>query len=413
MHFDLLIKNGRVIDPAQNRDGVADVAITRNRIAVVDATIPAESAFRIIDASGQIVTPGLIDLHTHVYRGATYWGVNADVVGPRSGVTTWLDVGSSGAFNFLGFREFVIKPASVRIYALLNISSIGLTGQNFELANLAYCDLRAFNKVTALNRDLILGVKVRMGTPTIGQNGLEPLRRARQAAEENGLPMMVHIATAPPAIEDVLALMRPNDILTHCYTGQSMKLIDDQHALRDAAKRAWDAGVIMDIGHGSGSFSFATAESLLGIGYKPDVISTDIHQESINGPMFDLPTVLSKFLAMGLPLAEVIARATSRPGEVLGMHNEIGTLKPGALADVALFRLDEGRFPFYDIHGQVREGKHLLRNTLTLVGGQALPVRLPDAPAPWIELTEFQHELVAKGHTPAAFLSAPSLHIHK
>jgi dihydroorotase len=405
MRFDLLIKGGEVLDAAAGYNGRLDVAINRDRIAAVAPAIPTESAHRVIDAHGQLVTPGLIDLHTHIYRGATYWGVNADIIGARSGVTTWLDVGSAGAFTLPGFREFIVRPARVRIFALLNISSIGLVARNYELANLEYCDVRLFQRVADLNRDLVLGVKVRMGTPTVGAHGIVPLERARQAADECGLPLMVHIAVAPPTVEEVLRFMRPGDILTHCFTGQTMRLLDDTGAVREAARQVRDAGIIMDIGHGAGSFSFTSAEALMASGYRPDTISSDVHQESVHGPMFDMPTVLSKFLCLGMSLPEVFATATTRPAEVLGMAGQIGTLAPGALADVALFRVQYGRFTFYDIHGQAREGDRLLHNTLTLVGGQPLPMEAEEAPAPWVEQTEFQRELVARGHTPAAFLA--------
>lgn len=401
MTFDLLIKGGEVVDPA-GRSGMLDVAITRDRVAAVDANIPAEAAFRMVNASGQIVTPGLIDLHTHIYRGATYWGINADIVAARSGVTTWLDVGSTGAFTLPGFREFIVKPADVRIYSLLNISSIGLTAQTHELANLAYCDVDLCCRLVNLHRDLVLGIKVRMGSPMVGVNGIEPMRRAREAADRCALPLMVHISDGPPAVEEVLALMKPGDILTHCCTGRTMRIIDDNGTLLDIARRAWDAGVIMDIGHGAGSFSFATAEALLAAGHTPDVISSDIHQESMHGPMFDLPTCLSKFLQLGMALPEVIRAATARPADVLGLRVEIGTLAPGARADVALFRLEQGRFPFYDVDGSMREGTQLLRNTLTILNGRPMSPR-PDEPrAPWIELTPLQQELIARGHTPQA-----------
>ncbi|HEX5688627.1 MAG TPA: amidohydrolase/deacetylase family metallohydrolase [Roseiflexaceae bacterium] len=400
--YDLLIKGGEVIDPA-GQSGRLDVAIKRNRIAAVERDIPFDAASRVIDAAGQIVTPGLVDLHTHVYHRATFWGIDPDPVAARSGVTTWLDVGSAGAFNWDGFREWVVKPASARIYGLLNISAIGLVAATGELGNLDYCDVDMCCKLIDRNRDMILGIKARIDRNTVRENGLEPLQRARAAAERCDLPMMVHIGIGPPAIEDVLALMRPGDILTHCFTGQTMRIVDDQGNLLDAAKRAWDSGIILDIGHGAGSFSFETAEALMNAGYRPDVISSDIHQLSINGPLFDLPTCLSKFLALGMSLPDVIRAASARPAEVLGMQNEIGTLRPGALADVALFALQDGAFPLYDIHMNVRESRQLLRNTLTILNGRPLALA-PDAPmAPWIELSESQRELVERGHTPQAF----------
>lgn len=406
MHFDLLIKNGEVIDPGGGQQGRLDVAIKRNRVAAVEANIPTEAAVRVIDATNQFVTPGLVDLHTHVYHSSTCWGVRADPVAARSGVTTWLDVGSAGAYNFPGFREFIVKPAASRIYALLNISSIGLTATTWELANLNHLDVDLCCKLVDVNRDLILGVKVRIDINTTSGTGIEGLRRGRVAAERCGLPMMVHIGKGPPELEELLPLMRAGDILTHCFTGQSMRIIDNQGKLLDVAKQAWEMGVIMDIGHGAGSFSFETAEALIQSGYRPDVISSDIHQFSIHGPLFDLPTCMSKFLAIGMTLPQVIAAATARPAAAMGLQNEVGTLKPGALADVALFELVEGDFTFYDIHMNARQGKKLLRNTLTLINGRELPRVADDAPMPWIELSESQRALIERGHTPGVMVQA-------
>ncbi len=198
MRFDLLIRGGEVVDPGGGREGRLDVAINRDRIAAVDSAIPADAAYRVVDAEGQYVTPGLVDLHTHVFHKVTYWGINPDPVGASSGVTTWNDAGSAGALTLPGLREFVVDRARVRITAFLNISNIGLVGENHECANLAYLDVDLFRRLADRNRDLVRGVKVRMGTPTVGENGLEPLRLARRAAEECELPLMVHIAFGPP-----------------------------------------------------------------------------------------------------------------------------------------------------------------------------------------------------------------------
>ena len=400
MEFDLLIKGGEVVDPGSGKQGRLDVAIKRNRIAAVDSNIPAESAVRTIDATGQYVTPGLVDLHTHVYHSVTYWGIHADPVAARSGVTTWLDVGSAGAFNVQGFRDFIAKPSASRLYSLLNISTIGLTASTWELANLNYCDVDLCVKLTNLNRDLILGVKVRIDHNTTSGTGIEPLRRGAEAAQKLELPMMVHIGYGPPTVTEVLPFLRPGDILTHCFTGGNMRIVDGAGKLLDDAKRVWDAGVVMDVGHGGGSFSFEVAEKLIEQGYNPDVISSDIHQHSVNGPLFDLPTCLSKFLAIGMSFEDVIRAATVRPAQVMGLASEIGTLKVGALADVALFTLEEGEFPLYDVHMETRTGRQLIRNTLTIVNGRELP-RIPDGPmAPWMALSERQQEILARGHAP-------------
>jgi dihydroorotase len=411
MRFDLLIRGGDVVDPGGGHEGRLDVAVIRGRIAAVDDGIPADSAFQVVDATGQIVTPGLVDLHTHVFHKVTYWGIDPDPVASVSGVTTWIDAGSAGALTLPGLREFVVDRARARISAFLNISNIGLVGENYECANPAYLDVDLFRRLADRNRDLVVGVKVRMGTPTVGDNGLEPLHLARRAAEECELPMMVHVAFGPPEIEDVLALMRPGDILTHCFTGLTMKIVDEDGNLFDFARRAWDSGVVMDIGHGTGSFAYSTAEALMTAGRRPDVISTDLHQLSINGPAYDLPTTLSKFLHLGMSLPEVIRAATARPAEVAGLA-DVGTLRSGSQADIALFRLLDGTFPLYDIWGEMREARQLLVNTLTIVGGRTLERLPPQSPAPWAEhpiwppaqipFTERQQALRDRGHTPDA-----------
>ncbi len=194
--------------------------------------------------------------------------------------------------------------------------------------------------------------------------------------------------------------MKPGDILTHCFTGQSMKIVDEMGGLLDYVKRAWDLGVVMNIGHGRGSFPYQTAEALASAGIWPDVIATDLHQFSISGPMFDLPTCLSKFLNLGMPLPQVIRSATQRPTEAIGLQQEIGSLAPGRRADIALFRLEEGHFSFHDNFGSRWEGRHLLRSTLTIVDGRLLPKLPADPLAPWIELTPLQLRLIQEGHPP-------------
>lgn len=381
MKFDLLIKNGIVVDPAVNMHAPADVAIVRGRIAAIGPSIPADSAAEMYDAAGCYVTPGLVDLHTHVFRKCTFWGVNADVVAARSGVTTWVDAGSSGAFTIDGFREFVVRPAAVRILAFLNISCIGLVAHDYELTNLAFCDPDLFELMLNANRDLVVGGKVRVGASTVGQNGFEPLRLARQALDRCDLPVMVHIAERPPHPEDFVDLLREGDVLTHCFTGWDMRLVDERGAIQPFAQRWIDRGVLFDIGHGTGSLTFATADAMLAAGIKPHFISSDIHQNSIRGPMYDLPTCLTKFLALGLSLDEVIACATHAPAKFLHLEREIGTLQEGAHADVAVLELVSQPVDLYDSDWQVRRSDRSVRCNATFVGGRLLP-RVDDDPAP-------------------------------
>ncbi len=387
MHFDLVIKNGIVCDPSSGTSGQFDVAVSGDRIAAVEHAIAADTATEVIDATGQYVTPGLVDLHTHIYHGATYWGIRAAPVAARTGVTTWIDAGSAGAYSLGGFREFIAEPAYVNIFAFLNISVIGLIAPTWELANLNYCDVDLCVKLAEQNRELVRGIKARIDVNTLGGSGLEPLRRARLAADRCALPLMVHIGVGPPTLGEVLAWMRPGDILTHCFTGHSMRIMDAAGKLLDEVRQAREQGIVMDIGHGGGSFSFATAEAMVRSGFWPDVISSDIHQVSINGPLYDLPTCMSKFLALGMPFDDVVRATTIRPAAVLGLQDGLGTLRPGARADIALFEIERGHFTFYDVDMQPYAGDELIRNTLTIAEGRRLP-RLPaDPPAPWIELS--------------------------
>jgi dihydroorotase len=407
MRFDVLIKGGRVVDPAQGLDAERDVAILAGRVAAVDRSIAVDSAFRVIDANGLLVTPGLIDFHAHVFHGFTYWGLHADTIGPRTGVTTWVDAGSVGAITLPAFREHIVAPAQVRIRAFLNIAYIGLIGPDFELQVPELCDVDLFERMCRLHHDLIVGCKVRMGTPTVGANGVAPMRAAREASDRCGVPIMVHIADAPPEIDEVLGFLREGDIITHCASGATMKLVHDDGRLRESARRAIDAGVILDLGHGAGGMTFASTEALIDAGSPPDIISTDLHQMSHHGAAvmsndaaaspfitirdddtseFTLPECMSKLLALGMGLSDVIAATTARPAELIGEAGHIGTLAPGAAADVALFELETGRFTFVDTVGAERMGTQRLRNTTTLIAGRVVE-RLPTAPpAPWVDL---------------------------
>lgn len=394
MAFDLLIKGGEVIDPGAGLVGRLDVGVSDGRVTAVAPNLPADEAGRVVDATGQYVTPGLVDLHTHIYWGATFWGIEADPVAARSGVTTWLDVGTAGAYNFHGFRRYVAESNRARCFALLNLSSIGLVANTFEFANLDYCNVELAEMIVERNRDLILGIKARIDSSTTRGTGIEPLRRARTLADRVGLPLMVHIGAAPPHLSEILALMKPGDILTHCFTGNTNRIIDPERRVLPDVKRLWDAGLILDIGHGTGSFSFDTAEAMLAQGLPPDVISTDIHQMARQGPMYDMPTTLSKFLTLGMSLPAVIERATSRPARAMG-RPDLGTLKPGAVADLAIFRLEQGRFTYYDVLMEPRTGTQRLVNTATFIAGEQLE-HLPERPPePFATLPERQRAILS------------------
>jgi dihydroorotase len=387
--YDTLITGGEVLDPGAGIQGRLDVAIRHGRVIDVAPDLDRNRAAEVIDANGGVVTPGLVDLHTHVFWGSTYWGIEADPVAARTGVTSWLDVGSAGAYSWPGFRRFLIEPSRARIYALLNLSSIGLIAPTWEFANIDYCDLDLAEATIDANRDRILGIKARIDQNTTRGVGIRPLELARELADRVGLPLMVHIGYGPPTINEVAELLRPGDILTHCFTGGDMRIVDDVGNPNPAIMDLHERGLILDIGHGTGSFSYKSTEAMLAAGVLPDVISSDIHQMAIQGPMFDLPTTLSKFLNLGLSLPEVIERATSRPAAAM-RRPDLGTLKPGSAADIAIFRVEEGDYVFRDVRMDPRPGTQRLINMLTMVDGEILP-RVEERPLHhWSAIPEWQ-----------------------
>jgi len=393
--FDTIVAGGYLLDPATGRDGTYDLGIADGKIASVEPRLDPATAGRVIDARGQIVTPGLIDLHTHVYWGVTYWGIEPDPVAARSGVTTWIDVGSAGAYSFPGFRRYVIEPSRVTVRAFLNLSAIGLIARTWEFANLGYCDVDLAAQIVEENRDVILGIKARIDDRTTAGVGIRPLELARALADQVGLPLMVHISSGPPTIDEILALLRPGDILTHCSTGGTHRLATPGDGVRADVQRLHDHGLVLDVGHGTGSFSYESAETMLARGLLPDVISSDIHQLSVQGPMFDLPTTLSKFLNLGMSLHDVIERATSRPAQAIRKPH-LGTLRPGSRADVALFRVEEGAYTFFDVDMRRRNGTKRLVSTLTLVDGQPLPPAPERRPQVWAVLPEHQQPILKR-----------------
>jgi dihydroorotase len=380
---DLLLTGGSLLG-ADGELTEQNVAIRAGKIAYVGSSRDV-SAVRSVDISGQLLLPGLVDLHTHIFRGCTFWGVDHRRAAWRSGVTTWIDAGSAGAYSAAGFRELVGSDrSSGSVYGWLNISAIGLVGESFESQQIENCDEAAAREVLAANRDLFVGFKVRIDHNAVGGHGLEPLRRAQSIASELDVPIMVHIGVGPPAIEDVLDLMRPGDLLTHCYTAVDMSLVDSSGRVRDAVLAARERGMLLDLGHGAGGFAFRTAETMLAAGLPPDTISSDLHQLSAHGPMVDLVTCMNKLLALGLPLGEVVAAATSSPARVAGLSESAGSIRVGADADLAVASLEDGEFEYSDVLLDKRVGTQRLRVTDTLVRGRSLEPALPELPAPWI-----------------------------
>jgi dihydroorotase len=372
--FDLILKGGRIIDPSQQLDMVADIGFAAGRVAKIGPGLQAGPETDLRDVSGHIVTPGLIDLHTHVYWGGTSLGIDVEGYGRSSGVTTCVDAGSAGPGNFVGFRKHVIEPSAVRVLAFLHVSFAGIyafsesvmVGESEELRLMAPSEAVA---VAEANRDVIIGIKVRVGRHASGRSGTAPLDIALQAADQAGLPLMCHIDFPPPNYEEVLERLRPGDILTHAFRPFPNAPIDAQGRVKDVVMRARQRGVQFDIGHGKGSFAFKTARSMLANGFYPDTISSDIHALCINGPAFDQVTTLSKFFCLGMPLSDLVAATTVNAAMAL-KRPELGSLKASSIGDATVLAIDDGQFDYVDVVNEHMVGDKRIVSAAVVIGGR-------------------------------------------
>ncbi|HET9539005.1 MAG TPA: amidohydrolase family protein, partial [Candidatus Limnocylindria bacterium] len=372
LKYELVIANGDVLDPSQKLRGKRDIGIRYGQIAAIAASIPPDRSVQRIDVGGRLVTPGLVDLHTHLCPHLGL-GLPADELVGITCTTTAVSAGDAGWYTWGVFRHLALASSRTRLFSFVHISSIGLAGALAagEMLNIDYANVEGCAKVVAENPDVVLGVKVRITDSVVGQNGLEPLRRALRAAEMagKGMRVMCHIGSAPGNLSDLLDLLRPGDILTHAYSGAGNNTVQNGQLL-GAAKAAKQRGVIIDVGHGGGSFDFTVCEPAMQQGMPPDTISSDIHSVSINTPGYPtLPWVMSKFLALGMPLEEVVARATVEPAKVIGRVPGLGTLQVGAPADLAVMDVVDGAVEFVDTRNNTRSGTKKLVPVLTVRAG--------------------------------------------
>ncbi len=382
----LLLRGGRVIDPAQGLDGQADVLVRDGRIVAVGPGLPHDGATEM-DVRGLLVLPGLIDVHVHCFRGLRATAADPDLLGVSRGVTTVVDTGTSGCSTFPLFYEHVMSAARTRVLAYVNLSTLGsVVGPHFaNLGDPRLIDPDGIASVAERYGDRLIGIKMMATAGTVGPLGMEPLRRGRALADELGLPLLVHIgesftANAPLPVDQVVDLLRPRDTVTHMYTAQPGGVLDANNRLNSAVREARDRGVRFDVGHGMNNFNFAVAQRLLDQGFQPDALGTDVSNLSLHGPVYDLPTTMAKLLTLGFSLPDVVALATSRAAELIGRSDELGSLAPGRVADISVLCLAERPWTAVDSQRQQRAAALYLEPVFTVRAGEIIQPRPPDGP---------------------------------
>lgn len=375
MKYDLLLTGGEVLDPGANLRGVMDVGIAGGKIAAVAPSLPANEARKSISVTGRLVTPGLVDMHAHVFVNAHDMGGHTDRFCRCSGVTTLCDAGSAGSSNFAGLRHILDTAVRTRVRALVNLSAIGITGtsRGGELSHLPYADPEGCARTIIENPDLAFGVKLRFGPGLVWEYSAEPVKLARRAAEMVGnVPMMMHITDSPVPLPALIEHMKPGDIVTHCYHGRAHGIMgqEKEFVLKEIVE-AQRAGIIFDCAHGRNHFNFRMTQRALDQGFMTDTISTDLTSTTATqGPVWDLPTTMTKLLHFGMPLEEVVRRATAVPAKIMGYEGTVGTLKPGANADVSVFELRDEDIELRDSDGDTVTARRRLLPQLTLKDGR-------------------------------------------
>ena len=350
--YDLLLKGGNVIDPSQDLHGALDVAVQDGKIAKVAANIPVAEARRVVDVPGKTVTPGLIDLHTHVFDGVAANGVHPDIAGVHAGVTTVVDAGSSGCATFGAFPRHILPKCETEVIPLLHICQTGLA-TNPDIIAESSIDLESTLRVARAHKGLIKGIKARMVSPALEIFGMEMPRLAKRAARESGVPLMVHIGDTtkrydPNVIRELLPLLEPGDIVTHLFTANPGGVLDTNGKLVPEAKELAARGVWLDTAHGRMNFGFNVGRRVLDQGLTPHCISTDLTIPGRANTVHSMVEIMARFLGMGFTLEQVIAMSTVNPARAIGEANRLGSLAVGRQADISVLEVRDGRWVVYD-----------------------------------------------------------------
>jgi len=382
---DLLLVGGTVVDPTQGLHGPLDVAVSNGLIEQVAPAIARETASRVVDVSGRIVTAGLIDLHTHVFDGVSSNGVHPDLAGVRAGVTTVVDAGSAGAASFAAFPRHVLPTSQTEVLPFLHISQTGLMTQPDIFAERSI-DLDATLRTTAQYRGLIRGIKARMVSPALEIFGMEMPRLAKRAARESGLPLMVHIGDTekrydPNVIRELLPLLEPGDIVTHLFTANPGGVLDANGHLVPEARALQDSGIWLDTAHGRLNFGFEIGRRVLDQGLVPHCISTDLTIPGRKNTVHSLVEMMARFLGLGFTLDHVVTMCTHNPARALGEEDRLGSLAVGRQADISVLELVDGDWTVFDTLGAPLRISHALQPVLTVKRGQTFEPEW--GPYPW------------------------------
>ena len=372
--YDLVLSGGNLLDPAQGiNDEPRDVAFKDGKVAAVADHIDPTSAAQAIDASGKLITPGLIDLHGHFYHGGSGSAVHADQTCLGSGVTTGVDAGSAGFLNYGAMRDYVFPAHRTRLLAFLHIGAVGLAANRVlggGLHDMRIIDVEQTVQAIKENPDFVFGVKVRMHYDAVARwNAHEAMARAREAARKAGVRLMVHVSGTPIPLPDVLEHLGPGDISTHAFNGFPENMLDNAGKVRPEVRDAADRGVIMDVGHAGIHCDVEVVKAAMDQGVIPDTISTDVHIAPPGRVVYLMNDLVSKFHALGMPLADAVAASTSRPAEILGLQDSIGSLAVGMEGDAAVWDRRQGRFVWHDMAGHNVDGALRLDTFATIKGG--------------------------------------------
>ena len=388
MPFDLVITGGRVLDPGRNMDALLDVAVSDGRIAALRNGVDSAEATRTIDAKGRLVVPGLIDAHTHLFEHGLDSGVDPDLAGVRSGVTTVLDAGSCGSATYEGFHQLVAPRVQTRVFSMLHLARTGLATfpSTPEIRDSSDVDFEATVAMVERHRGQILGIKVRAVGDAVRTMGVELIKLAQRAAAESGTGIMVHIGdpvfrVEPALTQQLLPLLKPGDIVSHLYTGAPGKVLDSRNRVLPELLEARDKGVVFDIGHGRFNMNFEVAQRLLDQGVNPFTISTDMTLQGREGIVKCMTHTMNEFLALGYSLTDVIRMSTYNPARVVGQQQELGTLAEGTAADVTILEEVAGDWSYLDSQGQTLRGATALRPVLCFKDGRQFSVDY--GPFPW------------------------------